>query len=367
MPEPKFSEAQEYETPGCRRRANRAVWLLNLLLVGAASLGAQTPVAINLATTTAPSAGQPGITVLTLTCSRLPSGTITPANLSLTLQAAPGSSGPNLTANIMSFSALPASGGRITFQVAGGNVSAPTPYQVSVSGTTSTGTTFLSSKPGALTINPPPAIVSINPNSGLQGQSLSVLISGQYTNYVQGATRANFGSGVSVGGAAEGQFGPVTVTSATTATAQITIDPAAVPGSQTVMVATGIQQASLAAGFTILAPSLLSVNPASGQQGQVNEAITITGLFTHFAQGTSQVSLGSDITVNSVTVTGATSISAVITVPPTATVGGHTVAVTTGTESVSLTNGFIVQPGTPVLTQINSNSGQQGRDCPDLR
>src|SRR5262249_27106723 len=40
------------------------------------------------------------------------------------------------------------------------------------------------------------------------------------------------------------------------------------------------------------APLLTSVTPSSGQQGQQNLNVAITGQFTHFVQGTTQVSLG---------------------------------------------------------------------------
>src|SRR5262249_53217326 len=67
-----------------------------------------------------------------------------------------------------------------------------------------------------------PVILSVNPASAQQGQAnLAVTTTGQYTNFVQGVTQATFGPDISVGGAAEGTLGPVTVTSPTTATAQL--------------------------------------------------------------------------------------------------------------------------------------------------
>lgn len=108
--------------------------------------------------------------------------------------------------------------------------------------------------PFSLTINtPPPSLQTLSPNSGYAGLSLQVAITGSYTNFVQGVTTATFGPGTSVGGAKDGQPGPVTVNSPTSATAQITIGPGAAPESQTVTVTTGTQQVSLTNGFTILA------------------------------------------------------------------------------------------------------------------
>jgi hypothetical protein len=323
----------------------------------------QAPITINLATTTSPTAAQPGVTTLTLTCSALPSGAITPANLNVTLQAASGNNGPNLTANVTGFSTIPPTSGRITFQVNGSNVSAPTPYLVSVTGTTSTGTAFASGKPAALTINPAAAILSLNPSSGPPGQIVSVTITTQYTNFVQGSTVANFGPSISVGGGAAGQAGLVTVTSPTTATAQITIAANAVPGAQTVTVSTGVQQASSVRGFTITgaspAPLIAAVSPNSGQQGQQNLPVVITGQNTHFVQGTSQVSFGPDVTISSVTVASATSLTANVTIPASANLGGHTVTVTTGSETVSLPNGFNVTSSTQLSVSAGPNQNAQ--------
>ncbi len=95
------------------------------------------------------------------------------------------------------------------------------------------------------TIVPAAQITSISPNSANAGLSLPVTITGEYTSFVEGTTVASFGAGISVGGALEGQAGPVTVTSPTTATAQISIDPAAATGPVTVTVTTGSRHEQL--------------------------------------------------------------------------------------------------------------------------
>ncbi|HUE21278.1 MAG TPA: putative Ig domain-containing protein, partial [Bryobacteraceae bacterium] len=105
----------------------------------------------------------------------------------------------------------------------------------------------------AVTINPAAAIQTLSPNTSNAGLSLQVSITGSFTHFVQGTTVANFGPGIAVGGAAEGQPGPITVNSSTSATASIAIDPAAATGSQTVTVTTSAEQAAVANGFTIAA------------------------------------------------------------------------------------------------------------------
>ncbi len=64
-----------------------------------------------------------------------------------------------------------------------------------------------------------PAIASVSPNNGRQGQTLTVNITGQNTNFVQGTTTASFGVGIAVTS--------LTVSSPTAAAAVINIDPVA--------------------------------------------------------------------------------------------------------------------------------------------
>ena len=103
---------------------------------------------------------------------------------------------------------------------------------------------------------------------------------------------------------------------------------------------------TLAIGFTVTPktglPTLVSVSPNTGQQDQRNILVAVTGLNTHFAPGTSQGDFGAGITVSSVAVTNATSLTAQITIGASATIGARTVAVTTGSEVVSLDSGFTV-------------------------
>ena len=225
------------------------------------------------------------------------------------------------------------------------SVATPMAYLASISGQTATGATFTSSNEAKLTIEPDASVVSVVPSSGAPGQTLTANITTQYTNFVQGATEASFGAGVSVGGAASGSLGRVTVTSPTTATAQLSIDPAASPGLRTVAVATGVQQATLNNGFSVAAPVSITLNPNSGQQGQPNLSVAITGQNTHFIQGTTQVSFGAGITVVSLTVNTPTTATAVININPAAILGPRDVTLTTNTEVATLSSGFTVTAG----------------------
>ena len=200
-----------------------------------------------------------------------------------------------------------------------------------------------------------PSLLSVTPSSGQPGHAnLSVATTGQATHFAQGSTMASFGVGIVVLS--------VTVTDGTHLNAVITIDSAAALGARTVVVTTGSEIASLPNGFSVQAsgPTILTVNPNSGQQGQSNLAVAVTGQNTHFAQGTTQVSFGTGITVNSVAVASSTSLMANVAVLPTAVAGLRTVTATTGTESASLTGGFLVTAGTPALLTVNPNTGRQG-------
>src|SRR5262249_29216947 len=88
---------------------------------------------------------------------------------------------------------------------------------------------------------PAKASVGLSPASGHQGETVTVQITGNDMNFDQGPTLANFGPGISVGGAPEGEFGPVTVISSTLASASVLISPSARGGSRTATVVTNLQ------------------------------------------------------------------------------------------------------------------------------
>lgn len=216
---------------------------------------------VRLSPAASPAAGQPGVTVISVIGSGFPAGTISAAGVTVTLQ--PSSGGSAVTTAATTVATIIGTTRRVTFQIPNSvGVTSPTPYQVSISGSTSAGVAFQSSNTASLTVNPPAQIVSLTPNSGQPGQTLSITITAVYTNFLQGATEANFGPGVSVGGGAEGALGPVTVTSPTTATAQIVIDPSAASGFRKVSAQTGLQVASLAGSSSFSVASAPACIPA---------------------------------------------------------------------------------------------------------
>jgi PKD repeat protein len=241
-----------------------------------AVLYAQTNVTLQPAAN--PSTAQAGVQLVIVTGSGFPAGTIPPANVTLTLDPATTGAGPSGSTTATAVQLIVGTTRRVTFQVPQSIVvGSSTAYRVRLSGTTSTGVAFTSGNSSALTVAPPAALTSVTPDGATAGQALSVVLVTTNTNFVQGSTRASFGPGVSVGGGAEGAFGPVTVNSATQATAQIVINGAASQGSRTVSVRTGVQQAERVNGFTVVqgnrAPSASAGGPYSAR---VNEAVTFS-------------------------------------------------------------------------------------------
>jgi large repetitive protein len=123
-------------------------------------------------------------------------------------------------------------------------------------------------KPSFTVIAGVPAVTLINPNTIQPTQTESVAVTGAFTTWVNGTTKASFGPGIAVGGGAVGGFGPVTVTGATTLTASL-VTSGATAGFRTVQIQTGTQTLSVTNGLdvetcTSTSPTVLSISPANG-------------------------------------------------------------------------------------------------------
>lgn len=93
--------------------------------------------------------------------------------------------------------------------------------------------------------------------------------------------------------------------------------------------------------------TILTVNAATGQQGQ-NLQVAITGQGTHWVQGTTTASFGAGVTVVTLTISSATSATAVLAIDAAAATGARTVSLNTGTETASLANGFTITAAPPL-------------------
>ncbi|MFN7938833.1 MAG: hypothetical protein U0R19_36225 [Bryobacteraceae bacterium] len=249
------------------------------LVLFAAAAQAQT---VTLQSTASPLNAKPGTTV-SVTGTGFPTGTILPSQTEVILEPGVATLGTARIVNALSVVTVVGTTRRVSFQIPTDlTVASSVNYRVTVRGQTSTGVVFQSATASALIIDPASGLTSVTPASATQGQSLTVAIAATGTNFVQGSTLANFGPGIATGGAAENAFGPVTVTSPTTATATIVINPAAATGPRTVILRTGATDASLANGFTVngapAQPTVVTLSAATTPStANPGTAVTVSG------------------------------------------------------------------------------------------
>jgi hypothetical protein len=194
-----------------------------------------------------------------------------------------------------------------------------------------------------------PVITLVDPSSGMQGAKLTVNVLGQYTGF-NNTTTFNFGPGIAVGA--------ITVLGPTVAQVEITIDQLAQQGYHAVTATTNGTTVGTGSFYVTASQAVIvAVAPNTARQ---NDSITVdvTGENTHWDASTT-FSFGSGIGITSIDVVDATHATVAITLAPLAPLGGHTVTATTGGEVASMTNAFIVQPGTPLVLSSAPASGQQ--------
>jgi hypothetical protein len=200
-----------------------------------------------------------------------------------------------------------------------------------------------------------PTLNGASPVSGQQGQSLTVHLIGQYTNWSQGTTTVTFGEGITVGN--------VIVSNATTLDATITIGSLALVGGRTVTVTTGGEVVSANVFGVVASGAIITqATPQSGNQGQ-DIVLTITGQNTHWEQGLTQFAMsgaGGDIKINYVLINGSTSATAGITISPTATLGARSIYMVTGAEAVVDAGAFVVTGGIPAIASISPGNARAG-------
>ncbi|MGH9803097.1 MAG: IPT/TIG domain-containing protein, partial [Blastocatellia bacterium] len=201
---------------------------------------------------------------------------------------------------------------------------------------------------------PAPSVASVSPANGEQGQSLTVTING--SNF-QNVASSNFGAGITVN--------TTNFVSANSLSAAITIGGNAVVGSRTVTVSNPDgKTAQFENGFEvrrIMPPSVASVNPANGEQGQ---GLTVTINGSNFQNGATS-NFGAGITVNSTNFVSASRLSAAITIAANADLGPRTVTVgNPDNQTAQLANGFDVRPinlPAPSVASVSPANGEQGQ------
>ncbi len=174
-----------------------------------------------------------------------------------------------------------------------------------------------------------PAIVSISPSAGSQGQKVNVTIRAE--NLPLGTdTTVDFGEFVKVI--------HLDVINENLLIAQIEVDPFAPLGIRTVTVRSGGLAASQPGGFEVNrsvvgTPVIQSVSPASADVGKIVD-VEVEARDTGFAEGLTTADFGPGIQVNVVTVLSPSRATVRITIAPNATPGPRTIRLTTGAEVV---------------------------------
>jgi hypothetical protein len=209
---------------------------------------------------------------------------------------------------------------------------------------------------GAFTVaNLAPNLVALGTYAAGRGQTLNVTMTG--SDFAIGVTTASFGVGIKVNS--------LTVSSPTSAIANIAVLPNAIVGARSVSVmnaSPGGGTATLTSVFNVEnpTPTLSTIAPAGGTRGQTLD-VAITGI--GFLAGTSALMLGPDITVNSFTVSSFTQISANISIAFAGAGGGRDVTITNATPgggSGLLAAGFMVSNPLPTIAGISPSVANRG-------
>jgi Carboxypeptidase regulatory-like domain len=186
-----------------------------------------------------------------------------------------------------------------------------------------------------------PTVLSVTPSTVAVGSTRNVTISGGLTHFAAGTSVANLGAGVTVNS--------VTVSSPTSAVANVTVAPGATVGFRDVTVTTGGELATEAVPGPLLVTAappaiarLTSASPGSGVRGSTVD-VALTGANTAFASGTSVASAsGTGVQVLSTTVSSPTSLVARLRIAGDAPLGFRDLKVTTGAQDAALLDGFEV-------------------------
>ncbi len=200
----------------------------------------------------------------------------------------------------------------------------------------------------------PPSIMAVEPWYGRQRNTLDVTVTGSGTSF-SADTEVKFleGSGIEVLS--------TTVNSQTQATANIKIADNATPGSYDVYVTTGAETVSFLKGFTVFSAATVTLDKTEAKQGE-QFTLQITGENTQFVQDTTEVNLGTGITVSSITVINLTTLSADISIDEEATTTTRDVFVVTGGEVAMLVDAFTVQQKVTIVDDdpqsVISNPGE---------
>ena len=193
-----------------------------------------------------------------------------------------------------------------------------------------------------VTIPSSPLITGTGPMFGSRGQVLNVTIFGES---FWGTSDVAFRSGTGV------TLDYFTVDSGNQITAAIYIDYGAIIGPRDVSVTTPGGTATLIRGFEVV-----GVTPAMGSQGQVLDVV-VTG---NELAGTSSVSFGEGISVNSFTVDGPTQLTATVAIARTAIPGSRDISISTADGTSREVGSFTVSAPTCTAAFVSDRTTGNG-------
>jgi hypothetical protein len=176
------------------------------------------------------------------------------------------------------------------------------------------------------------ATVSVNPVTAMQGQNITIVLSGQGTHWAAGRTRASGGPGITTG--------IVTVNSPFLAAVPVELGTGAAVGLHTITVTTGTETVSADLQVTPGVAEIALISPNVILPGRTTK-VTIQGRFTSFVPG-STVDMGPSVSVQQVSVISATSLSATVAVPSSAPLQANNVVVHAGTQTYRAALGITV-------------------------
>lgn len=191
---------------------------------------------------------------------------------------------------------------------------------------------------------------SLDPGIAGRGQALEIELISDRSRFVFGETSLDLGAGVVVD--------EVRVDDGYTAFAQVTVDPDAELGARDAIITISGEENTLSNVFTVTADSIATIEPDNGKMGEVLD-VAILGNGTDWEGGYSWGGFGKGIDVMEFSVLSPTLATATISIRPDARPGPRDVSVETGSDVVSLYDGFTVDRAI-IACEFEPVSGYQG-------
>jgi hypothetical protein len=199
--------------------------------------------------------------------------------------------------------------------------------------------------------NPAPILAKLNPATGNRLQTLSVGFKG--ANFINGVTTVNIGTNITVNS--------ITMNRSDSMTVSMTITEKAALGARDVSAINNgpVGGISNTQSFAVTnpAPGLTSITPAKSERGQT---VNVVFKGSNFIAGVTTVNVGNGITVNSISVSSPSNLTANLTISFGAASGSRDFSVSNAGPGggTSLVQSFTVNNPAPNLTKLTPNNGK---------